>query len=104
MPLVNMLALCGKAAPVVVLICDCTSHMAEGEKNTEFIMEYFSDKVDEFDPSRTLQTVSFLMEQQTLKKWVPYCVPNIQGPCPFMEENMCCLCFFVTWQKSIQFR
>ncbi len=32
MPLVNMLAMCGKAAPVVVSICDCTSHMVDGER------------------------------------------------------------------------
>ncbi len=32
MPLVNMLAMCGKAAPVVVWICDCTSHMGDGGK------------------------------------------------------------------------
>ncbi len=52
MPLMNMLTMCGKAAPVVILICDCTSHMVDGGKrDAEFNMEYFNDKVDEFDPS-----------------------------------------------------
>ncbi len=60
MQLLNMLAMCGKAAPVVVSICDCTSHMVEGgKKDAEFIMEYFSDKVDEFDPSGTLTDCFF---------------------------------------------
>ncbi len=50
MPLVNMLAMCGMAAPVVVSICDCTSHMVDGgKKDAEFIIEVFSNKVDEFD-------------------------------------------------------
>ncbi len=45
-----MLAMCEKAAPVVVSICDCTSHMVDGgKKEAEFIMEYFSKKVVEFD-------------------------------------------------------
>ncbi len=60
MPLVNMLAMCGKVAPVVVSICDCTSHMVEGrKKDAEFIIKYFSDKVDKFDPSGTLTDCFF---------------------------------------------
>ncbi len=35
MPLVNMLAMCGKAASVVVLICDFTSHMVDGGKKMQ---------------------------------------------------------------------
>ncbi len=32
MPLMNMLVMCGKAAPVIVSIWDCTSHMVDGGK------------------------------------------------------------------------
>ncbi len=52
MPFVNMLVMCGKAATVVVSICDFTSHMVDGgKKEAEFIMEYFSNKMDKFDPT-----------------------------------------------------
>ncbi len=105
MPLVNMLAMCGKTAPVVVSICDCTSHMVEGGK--KMLSLSWSTSVTKWMNlihQEHLQTVSFLMEQQMSKKRVPYFVPNIHGPCPFMEENMFYLCFLVIWQKSIQFR
>ncbi len=50
-PLMNMLAMCGMVAPLVVLNCDCTSHMVDGgKKGAEFIVEYFSNKMGEFDP------------------------------------------------------
>ncbi len=35
MPLVNMLEMFGKAAPVDVLIRDCTSHMKDGRKKMQ---------------------------------------------------------------------
>ncbi len=49
-PLVNTVAMCGKEAPVVVPTCDCKGHMVySAKKDVEFIMEYFSKKVDAFD-------------------------------------------------------
>ncbi len=45
---------------VVVSICDCTGCMVDGRKrDAEFIMEYFSNKVDEFDPKGHLLTAFF---------------------------------------------
>ncbi len=60
MPLVNMLAMCEKAAPVFVLICDCMSHLVDVEKkDAEFIMEYFGKKVNKFDPKGSFTDCSF---------------------------------------------
>ncbi len=53
MPLNNMLVMCGDKPPAVISICDCTSHMVEGgKKDAEFIMNFFKEKVDEFNPSK----------------------------------------------------
>ncbi len=53
MPLVNMLAMCGKEAAVVVLICDCMGHISGRKKDTEFIMEYYSENLGVFEGSQT---------------------------------------------------
>ncbi len=55
MPLINVLVMCGNKLPAVISTCDCTSHMEEGgKKDAEFIMHFFKEKVDEFDPSLIL--------------------------------------------------
>ncbi len=67
----NMLAICGKAAPVVVLICDCTSHIVEGKK--KMLIFSWSTSVPKWMNlihQEHLQTVSFLTERQTFKKRV----------------------------------
>ena len=62
MPLINMLVMCGDKPPAVISICDCTDHMVEGgKKDAEFIMNFFKEKVDEFDPSK-VHTDSFFFD------------------------------------------
>ncbi len=52
MPLINMLVMCGDKSPAVISIWDCMDHMVDGgKKDTEFIMNFFKLKVDEFDLS-----------------------------------------------------
>ncbi len=69
MPLVKMLAMCGKAAPVVVSICECTGHMVGGGNiDDEFIMEYFSNKVDEFDPKGSINDCFFFYRVANVQK------------------------------------
>ncbi len=60
MPLLNMMAMCGDAPPVVVTICDCTDHMSEGgKKDATYITEMFQEKVYEFDNEGRNKDVSF---------------------------------------------
>ncbi len=74
-----------------------------GKKDAEFIMEYFSNKMDEFDPTGLFPDCFFLMGRQMFKKPEQSFVQNIQGPCLFIEGGMCYL-FFSDLAKFIQLR
>jgi hypothetical protein len=50
MPLMNILALNGTTAPMIILIHNCTKHMEEGgKKDAPYIAELFEGKVLEYD-------------------------------------------------------
>ncbi len=51
MPLMNIFALNGTTAPLIVLIHNCTKHMEEGgKKDVPYIAKLFEGKVMKYDP------------------------------------------------------
>ncbi len=51
MPLMNILALNGTTAPMIILIHDCTKHIEEGgKKDARYIAKLFEGKVLEYNP------------------------------------------------------
>ncbi len=105
MPLINMLVMCGDKPPAVISICDCTGHMVEGgKKDAEFIMNFFKEKVDEFDPSKVHTDSFFLMELQMCRKQGRYSVRTFHGPCVSMVVSMCYHCFSVICPGLVQSR
>ncbi len=62
MLLIIMLVMCEDKPPAVISICNGTGHMVEGgKKDAEFIMNFFKEKVDEFDPPK-VYTDSFFFD------------------------------------------
>ncbi len=65
----NMLAMCGKAASMVVSICDCTSHMVVGGK--KMLSSSWSTSVTKWMNlihQEHLQTVSFFDRAANIQK------------------------------------
>ena len=51
MPFLNVLAMCGYSAPVVLNIHDCTEHMAKGgKKDAPYVANLFQSEVDDLGP------------------------------------------------------
>ncbi len=60
MPLLNNLAMCSSKSPAVIAILDCTDYMVVGgNKMLNSSCPFSNQKVDEFDPGKTLTDTFF---------------------------------------------
>ncbi len=86
--LLHMLILCGTELLVIVSICDFTGHMVDGwKKDTEFIMNFFKENVEEVD-SAIQHTDCFFMVPQACKKLEQFFVHTSLVLSAFMVESI----------------
>ena len=68
-PLMNVLSVCGNTPPIVVVIEDCSEHMADGgKKDSTYIALLFGTKVAEHDPGKVLTDFFFFDGANNVQK------------------------------------